>query len=246
MTSCILISCISLRVCSCEGRVASVGIEVTGDAPLDVLDDDLKIAAIDARIEEPVGFRIAIGEITTPTDGKKWADAACVAQRFSPDLPRYDAEMTGGFVEAVLTNIQPETRRAIVGSFERVQSLDVAVGLDDDQIYGVEARRFNERVPPEQESDDTGKVADTCRRVELVPVLERRREPSAIGRILEILLARRAPVPVVVGQQEVDRRRLELQQVVEDRYGIRRQVDNDQEPGKDRAILGGEQLQGQG
>jgi hypothetical protein len=122
-------------------------------------------------------------------------------------------------VEAVREDVEPGGCRTLVGTLERVDLLQLAVGLYDDEIGGCEPEGLGEAGAAAQRGQDRGEEPNRHRPALLSPAVEDREEPVGIGRGRSVRTGRRL-VPGGVRKKEVDERRFEFGQGVEHRVRI--------------------------
>jgi hypothetical protein len=110
-------------------------------------------------------------------------------------------------VEAAGCDVQAGVGGAGIAGAERVELLDGAIGVDHDQRARQQAEALHRAGLAEHELDELAEQADPCfLSWPGVPAFEDADQPVRVAG------ARRAAVPVRMRQQQVKRRRAELQQ----------------------------------
>lgn len=143
--------------------------------------------------------------------------------------------MRGDLVEGMREDVEPGGRRTLVGALQRVDLLQPAVGLDDDEVRRSQAQGLGEAGPAVERRGDRGEDPHRHRAPPLLPAVEDREEPVGVGGGRSVRPRRRV-VPGRVGKQEVDERRFELRERVENRDRVVLDVDGAQEAEVEMAV----------
>jgi hypothetical protein len=172
-----------------------------------VVDELEQVLAVDGGVAEAFSFPEPVRVQAAAADIHHRAGPALSAKRVRPDLPGYRCRVVKRAVEAAGRDVQAHVGGTGIGGAERVELLDRAVGVDHHQRAWQQPESLHLAGLAEYELDQLAEQADPCllpRRG--VPALEHADQPVSVP------VARRGAAPVGVRQQQVNRRRGELQQ----------------------------------
>lgn len=170
-------------------------------------DEPQEVVAVDGGVAEALSATVTMRVQAATADVHYLAVAALRGQGFGADLPGDRGGVIERVVEAVRRDVQASVGGPRVGGAERVQLLDGTIGVDDNDRARQQPQTLDRAVLAEHELDELAEHADPR-------FLPRRRIPpfEDADQPVRIPGARRRTVPVRVRQQQVERRRAELQE----------------------------------
>src|SRR3954471_13931675 len=192
----------------------------------------LQIATIYARVVKAALAGITIHYVTPAAIADDIALSALGAKSLCPLEPLEIGRMCDRVFKRIVEDVEAHIGRALERRLERVKRFDVAVRLDHHDVgMDVQTDRFDIRSAADAHVDDALEQPHPDVRVRMEPVVEQLNQPIGVGCRLEIVLARGPAVEVVEREQGIDRRRIELPDVIEgsDRVGGR--IDDQQTAG---------------
>jgi hypothetical protein len=205
-----------------------------GHAVADVLDERGQVGAVDRRITEPRTVPVAVGVQAPAADLHDGTGPARFGQGVLTELPGHRGGMVERGIEGIGDHVQAGVRGAAIGRAQRVELPYGPVRLDNDERAGQQPEPFCRARPTEYQLDHVDEQADV--RFPLgcgVPAFEDRDQPVRVSR------ARWRAIPVGVRQQEVNRRRTELQQSLIGSLRIVAHIDGAQDAAVNLAEFGG-------
>lgn len=105
---------------------------VCDDTVADVRDEPEQVGAIDRGIAESCSAPVPVRVKAAAADLHHLAGPALLGQGADTHLPGDRGGMFQGVVEAARVDVQAGVRGARIGGAERVELLDSAIGVDDD------------------------------------------------------------------------------------------------------------------
>lgn len=214
-------------------RVGNLGRDEGGRrARLDAAHQGGQVLAVHGRVVELAGRpggAVPVGVEPAAARAHDGTAAAGLADTGQPELTGPHPGVGRHLVQGVGEDVEAGGRGALVGALERVDLLQLAVGLDDDQIGRGEPQGLGEAGAAAQRGQHRGEEPHRHRTPLLLPAVEDREEPFGVGGGRTVRTWRRI-VPGGVREQEVDERRIELGERVEDRDRVVLDVDGAQEP----------------
>ena len=170
-------------------------------------DDLAQVLAVDGGVTKALTVTESVRIKAAAANLHDLAFRALLRQRVNPDLPGHRRGMVKGVVEVARHDIQASVGRTGISRAERIKLLDGAVCVDHDQRARQQPNPLHLTGPAKDELDDLAEEADPCLLPgRAVPALEDADQP------VRIPVARRGESVVGVWQQQVQRRRGELQQ----------------------------------